>query len=216
MMSSQRIVFTCIMHDRTTTLLVHHTEFSTAHRRFRALTDVVLHLLAVVAAVVNEQVMYWLAAASNRPQISDPMMAMVDHGGINGGIWMLHNYWKIAVFDGAASATSPRSANFRSKFWPQLVGQLVSECGGNASKPGKLRKISGTYHVVGCSSPEYNCYAPFEDRMCHTTQDCNYEISQLRWGMQTVLDMKKADPSLASTGLDFDWFQNLLDGALAW
>ena len=38
--------------------------------------------------------MYWLAAGSNRPQISDPMMAMVDSQGIRGGIWMLHNYWK--------------------------------------------------------------------------------------------------------------------------
>ena len=35
-------------------------------------------------------------AASNRPAISDPMMHIVESGGISGGIWMLHNYWKIA------------------------------------------------------------------------------------------------------------------------
>ena len=36
---------------------------------------------------MNEQVMYWLAAASNRPQISDPMMHIVESNGIAGGIW---------------------------------------------------------------------------------------------------------------------------------
>jgi hypothetical protein len=43
---------------------------------------------------MNEQVMYWIGTASNRPQISTPMEAWVEGGGTNGGLWMLHNYVK--------------------------------------------------------------------------------------------------------------------------
>jgi len=44
---------------------------------------------------MNEQVMYWLAAASNRPQISDPMMRIVESGGIGGGTFSGHYIWNI-------------------------------------------------------------------------------------------------------------------------
>jgi hypothetical protein len=43
---------------------------------------------------MNEQVMYWIGAASNRPQISNPMEKWVEGGGTEGGLWMLHNYVK--------------------------------------------------------------------------------------------------------------------------
>ena len=45
------------------------------------------------------------------------------------------------------------------------------------------------YHLVGCSSPEYRCYPPFADRSCSTKQDCNYALAQLRWGLQTALEL---------------------------
>ena len=59
-------------------------------------------------ADMNEQVMYWLAPASNRPEISDPMMRIVRDKGIAGGIWMLHNYWKQAWFEGRFADLSVR------------------------------------------------------------------------------------------------------------
>jgi hypothetical protein len=165
---------------------------------------------------MNEQVMYWLAAASNRPQISDPMMRIVESGGIGGGIWMLHNYWKIAWFEG-------RQEELSKVLLPQLISELKGTLGETENST-SLKLIGGTYHVVGCSSPEYNCYPPFQDRMCHTKQDCNYEIAQLRWGLTTVLDMIKADPTLAQSpcgtqdpcAVDFAWWHKLITGALTW
>jgi hypothetical protein len=54
---------------------------------------------------MNEQVMYWISAASNRPQISNPMELwsenLVNTGSKNnGGLWMWHNYIKQVRFEG--------------------------------------------------------------------------------------------------------------------
>ena len=165
---------------------------------------------------MNEQVMYWLAAASNHPAISDPMMEIVG-GGTNGGIWMLHNYWKVAWFEG-------RKEELSKTLWPQLVSQLNGTLGETENST-KLKMIGDTYHIVGCKSPEYRCYEPFEFRACSTTQDCNYEISQLRWGLTTVLELMDDDVSLSAApcgvegkvcAVDFAWWRRLIGGALAW
>jgi hypothetical protein len=144
---------------------------------------------------MNEQVMYWLAAASNRPAISAPMMKIVEDGGIAGGEWMLHNYYKMAWFNGQQDKLSHT-------LWPLLVNELKGVLG--ATKQNTTLKLlaDGLYHVVGCSSPEYNCYSPFGSRACSPRQDCNYEISQLRWGIATVLELMEADPELKTAACD--------------
>eukprot|EP01052_Picozoa_sp_SAG31_P052944 SAG31_NODE_13326_length_876_cov_1.655084_1_plen_156_part_10 len=135
---------------------------------------------------MNEQVMYWLAAASNRPAISEPMMKIVEGGGISGGEWMLHNYYKVAWFNGEQERLSHT-------LWPLLVNELKGVLG-ETENATKLKLLDdGLYHVVGCSSPEYHCYSPFESRTCSPHQDCNYEISQLRWGIATVLELLSSD-----------------------
>ena len=151
---------------------------------------------------------------------------------------VLHNYWKIAWFEG-------RHDELSNTLWPLLVSELRDTLGETENST-KLKMIGDTYHVVGCNSPEYNCYPPFENRMCHTEQvrkhvlstctactvclclhspskkllhhlacsvvvacrpiftiqDCNYEIAQLRWGLKTVLDMMKTDPTLSQQPCD--------------
>jgi len=115
--------------------------------------------------------------------------------------------------------------------WPQLIAELTSTLG-ETENATKLTQIGDTYHVVGCKSPEYNCYPPFSSRMCSTNQDCNYEISQLRWGLSTILSMLDTNPALAhapcsgndtttanalACAVDFGWWRKLLlGGALAW
>ncbi len=75
---------------------------------------------------------------------------------------VLHNYWKIAWFEG-------RQDELSKILWPQLISELKGMLG-ETENTTKLKLIGDTYHVVGCSSPEYNCYPPFQDRMCHTEQ----------------------------------------------
>ena len=101
----------------------------------------------------------------------------------------------------SAAGFEGKQEKLKHTLWPQLVAALQGTLGANESGT-RLKLIDGTYHVVGCSSPEYNCYAPFGSRMCQTKQDCNYEISQLRWGLATVLELMDADPTLADAACD--------------
>ena len=38
---------------------------------------------------MNEQVMYWLSSASNRPEITGTLTRWFESGGNNGGLWMV-------------------------------------------------------------------------------------------------------------------------------
>jgi hypothetical protein len=160
---------------------------------------------------MNEQVMYWLAAASNRPQISEPMVQYVEaHGGApQGGLWMVHNYLKQARFDGR----DDRAQNA----WGFIVGTVKGQAGGSRGAPGKLKLLGdGLYHIVGCSSPEYRCYDPFGKLACSPEQDCNYELAQLRWGLQAALALTRQfglGANLTAAGVDAAWWRALLGDA---
>ena len=56
---------------------------------------------------MNEQVMYWISAASNRPEISAPLSRWAEgQGGSTntaGGLWMVHNYVKQIRIEGNIS-----------------------------------------------------------------------------------------------------------------
>ena len=152
--------------------------------------------------------MYWLAAASNRPQISEPMAQYVEaHGGAQGGLWMVHNYLKQARFDGR----DDRAQNA----WGFIVDTVKDEAGGSREAPGKLKLLpgDGLYHIVGCSSPEYRCYDPFGKLACSPEQDCNYELAQLRWGLQAALALTRQfglEANLTAAGVDAVWWRALL------
>lgn len=83
---------------------------------------------------------------------------------------VLHNYWKIAWFEG-------REDELTHSLWPQLIEELKATLG-ETQNATKLTHIGDTYHVVGCNSPEYNCYPPFSGRMCHTKQVCCRIVKQ--------------------------------------
>ena len=125
---------------------------------------------------------------------------------------MIHNYVKQADFDGNVT----KLANFA---WPALVNAVKSEAGTAENATGSLKLINGQYHIVGCSSPEYKCYPPFESRACSTKEDCNYELSQIRWGLETVLNLTQRfnlENDLAKQGVDASWWSDLLTSKLAW
>ena len=70
---------------------------------------------------------------------------------------------------------------------------------------------------VGCLSPEYTCWAPFQHEQCKPRQDCNYELAQLRWGLHTALDLAtRHHLNVSAMGIDRGWWQMLLDSGLAW
>jgi hypothetical protein len=95
---------------------------------------------------------------------------------------MWHNYIKQVRFQG-------NNTKLIEYGFPAIVKEVMSQAGGKMDQPGSLKVIGDTYHIVGCKSPEYKCYPPFESRACSTTQDCNYALSQLRWGLQTALEL---------------------------
>ena len=165
---------------------------------------------------MNEQVMYWIGAASNRPQITNPLETWVENGGTDGGLWMLHNYVKQVEFEGNNTKLSTYA-------WDAVVKGTQAIAGATESEPGRLTLRGNTYHLEGCSSPEYKCYPPFQDRMCTPKEDCNYELSQLRWGLVTALKLTakfKLESELKAQGVDIAWWQTLIasgsGGKLAW
>jgi hypothetical protein len=157
--------------------------------------------------------MYWIAAASNRPAISAPLEAWFESGHRDGGLWMVHNYVKQARFEGNESKLT-RDA------WPAVAKMVRDYAGATRAAPGRLKLAGGTYHIVGCSSPEYKCYPPFQSRACSPKEDCNYELAQLRWGLSFVLQFAEEHaelpPQLVAMGIDRRWWAALLASELAW
>ena len=159
---------------------------------------------------MNEQVMYWIAAASHRPEISEPMCRFIEANAdkLSGGLWMLHNYVKQARFDG-------RKDRLLTHAFPILVSELSDSVGKTQSSPGSLHldPSDGKYHVLHCGSPEYRCYEPFESLACTPASDCNYELSQLRWGLQTVLELVDEfglAQNLTESGVNETWWRALV------
>jgi hypothetical protein len=162
---------------------------------------------------MNEQVMYWIGPASNRPQIWRPMMRYMEQGRTHGGgyipvgkgLWMVHNYMKAldAVGDVAAIAE---------KGFPMVVAALP--------KNGSMVKdpTDGFYHILHCGSPEYTCFPPFDqpgwgrDPHCKIDQDCTYALSQLRWGLRTAIFLAKSPsyPRANATRADVSWWEELM------
>lgn len=158
--------------------------------------------------------MYWISPASNRAAIAKTLEDWFEgqQDSISGGLWMTHSYTKQASFDG-------NETKLVTYAWPMIVNQVKSMAGGNEASPGKLTLLNGTYHIVNCNSPEYRCYPPFESKACSTKQDCNYDISQLRWGLKTALNMSVKyglEKILVQNGVNASWWQELLDTKLAW
>ena len=179
---------------------------------------------------MNEQVMYWIGAASNRPEITAPLSRWMEAGASRGNLWMAHNYVKQMRFEGNHTGLVHVAL-------PLITNLVRGIAGENASSHGSLDgpDSNGTFHIIDCSSPEYKCYPPFQNRACSPKVDCNYEISQLRWGISTALAIaKSASASAAATaateeggalalalatafeGIDTAWWKSLIDGALAW
>ena len=80
-----------------------------------------------------------------------------------GGLWMVHNYVKQLRFEGNTSGLAEVAL-------PLITSTcMVLAIAGDDSEanPGTLvADANGTYHIERCSSPEYHCYPPFEDRAC--------------------------------------------------
>ena len=161
---------------------------------------------------MNEQVMMWLAPASNRPAIAEPMLKYVESGqfiggGYNnhkvGGEWMLHNYAKIQDFMGNVTAQTADELL-------RLVGDALPAS--NATLGG--RAADGLYHVLGCASPEYKCFAPFDSEParnphCKIEQDCNYALSQIRWGLEMVQRLINEYGATSATATQQAWWAEL-------
>jgi hypothetical protein len=161
------------------------------------------------------QVMYWISQASNRPQIAATLTNWFEaqkQSSIQGGLWMIHNYVKQADFDGNTS----KLIDFA---WPAIIDAVKAIAGTSETSPGSLTLLGQQYHIVGCSSPEYKCYPPFESRACSTHEDCNYEMSQLRWGLRTALNMTTRfglQAQLQQQNVSTAWWTALLDSKLGW
>ena len=164
---------------------------------------------------MNEQVMYWISQASNRAEIGATLTDWFESAGGNipGGLWMIHNYVKQADFTGNTSKLSQYAL-------PAIVAAVKAQAGGVERSPGSLKLLNGTYHIVGCSSPEYHCYPPFQHLACQPKQDCNFALAQLRWGLTAAISLAQRLGLTANFGkrygVDLAWWQALLHGKLAW
>ena len=148
---------------------------------------------------MNEQVMYWLAPASNRRAISEPMLRYLEKASGQGGEWMTHNYIKVLSFWGDDALLSTKGFAMVSKGLPAVGSKKIEG--------------DGYYHINGCSSPEYHCYAPYDkwpqgNPHCKIGKDCNYALSQLNWGLQTALGMV-AKYKLAVPAATLAWWKDL-------
>eukprot|EP00658_Telonema_sp_P-2_P046191 TRINITY_DN3430_c0_g1_i10.p1 TRINITY_DN3430_c0_g1~~TRINITY_DN3430_c0_g1_i10.p1 ORF type:complete len:700 (-),score=109.31 TRINITY_DN3430_c0_g1_i10:79-2070(-) len=162
---------------------------------------------------MNEQVMYWIGAASNRPEISSPMEKWFEAGNRNGGLWMAHNYIKQLRFEGD-------SQKLQAVGWSAIIELVRGQVGSTQASPGRLTLMSDRlYHVLDCSSPEYNCYPPYASKMCTPSQDCNYDLAQIRWGLRTALSLTAQfglETKLKAAGVDQSWWESLLGSELVW
>lgn len=99
--------------------------------------------------------------------------------------WLLHNYW----------------LHYRYTMDPQIKKQLIPLLKQSINYYLQLvyKENDGKWHLPYSYSPEYPG---------GVTRDCNYDLSLLRWGCQTLLDLAPVDP-LSSKWKDI--LKNLID-----
>jgi hypothetical protein len=99
--------------------------------------------------------------------------------------WLLHNYW----------------LHYRYTMDPQIKKQLIPLLKQSINYYLQLvyKENDGKWHLPYSYSPEYPG---------GVTRDCNYDLSLLRWGCQTLLDIAPLDP-LSSKWKDI--LMNLVD-----
>jgi arylsulfatase A-like enzyme len=150
---------------------------------------------------MNEELMYWISPASNRPSIATGIRKP------GTPVWMLHNSWKQYDFEGD-------DASLRNIIFPALKSQVAKQVGTNDTMVGGS---NGTFHIGRCNSPEYGCFAPvLPGSTCSVAnghyKDCSYSLAQLRWGLTVLVQLndkfKLHDPAVG-------WWRALLDHQLA-
>jgi alpha-L-fucosidase 2 len=149
---------------------------------------------------MNEELMYWISPASNRPSIA----AGIRKPG--SPLWMLHNSMKQYDFEGDDAALS-------TVIFPALKSQVEKQVGTNNTIVG----ANGTYHIDRCNSPEYGCFAPVvPGTTCSVAnghyRDCAYGLAQLRWGLRALVQL---NDKFALNDTAAGWWRALLDHQLA-
>jgi hypothetical protein len=135
---------------------------------------------------MNEQVMMWPIPASNRLVLGQPMVEQIQtflkdglwgqlygSNGMpdgSGGIWMLHNYWKMLAYSGKD----------RDSMEMKIFLNLLKKAMNPYLDPNThiLWWDGNYYHVLNCESPEYD-YKPHND--------CNYDLALLRWAFPMMI-----------------------------
>lgn len=150
---------------------------------------------------MNEELMYWISPASNRPSIATGIRKP------GTPLWMLHNSWKQYDFEGDDVA-------LQKVIFPALKSQVEKEVGTNDTLVGGA---NGTYHIERCSSPEYGCFAPVvPGTTCSVAnghyRDCAYGLAQLRWGLRVLVQL---NDKFALNDPARGWWRRLLDRQLA-
>ena len=154
---------------------------------------------------MNEQVMYWITYASNRPSLSAPMLEYVSQGRSLGDntLWMFHSYMKQMKYEGRDLAA----------FLPKLVASVASFVGKHTTNTERLSlsKSDKKYHLASCKSPEYRCYPPFESMTCDIKTDCNYLLAQVRWGIAEAFSLAaRSNVSLSDLGIQEPYWAALI------
>eukprot|EP01052_Picozoa_sp_SAG31_P018528 SAG31_NODE_1316_length_8838_cov_11.005031_1_plen_915_part_00 len=149
---------------------------------------------------MNEELMYWISPASNRPSIATGIRKP------GSPLWMLHNSWKQYDFEGNDVA-------LQNIIFPALKSQVEKQVGTNDSMVGGA---NGTYHIGRCNSPEYGCFAPVvPGTTCSVAnghyRDCAYGLAQLRWGLRVLV---KLNDKFALNDAAAGWWRALLDRQL--
>ena len=150
---------------------------------------------------MNEELMYWISPASNRPSIA----AGIRQPGAP--LWMLHNSWKQYDFEGD-------DTGLQRVIFPALKSQVEKQVGTNNATVGGA---NGTYHIRHCESPEYGCFAPVvPGSTCSVSNgdynDCAYGLAQLRWGLTVLVQL---NDKFALNDPAAGWWRALLDRQLA-
>ena len=175
---------------------------------------------------MNQELMYWLNAQSNRPELSNGLETGWGEG--SSSLWMLHNSFKQWAAQG-------NEEDLVHKLCPQLLALVRSSVGRNHSDSSRSAHwVWGAdtptpkLHIHGCSSPEYGCFAPFGSgddaefpaSTCsvpngHYT-DCGFALGQMRWGLETLLSIKAAAAyNLSVDASEAEYWQQLVARDLA-
>ena len=154
--------------------------------------------------------MVWLTLAANRRCLVDPWLGALSDGvGVHssGELWMRREQLR------ALTAYNLRE-EINATFYEQLAAALTGHVGTGPNDTGQLQLESdGLYHVHGCMSPEYHCDAPYEALACKPSVDCNWAISQFRWGIDTIVDLAQQLNRTGDTRLR--WWKEL-QGHMTW